>query len=109
MIKQVFSVYDSVTKLFLEPFFAQTIEESIRKFRTTVNHPDAGAIQQYPEDYTLFHLGEYDLETGAMRPLATPHSLGVAVQFLEEKDKSQLALFPEQDDAPRTQLTKEAN
>lgn len=82
MTKQVFSVFDSATKLFLDPFFAQTIEEALRRFRATVNHPEATNINEYPEDYTLFHLGEYDLESGELRPLSTPHSLGLAVTFL---------------------------
>lgn len=95
MTKQVFSVFDSATKLFLDPFFAQTIEEALRRFRATVNHPEASQIKEYPEDYTLFHLGEYNLETGALLPLSSPHSLGVAVTFVENRPTPTLTLETE--------------
>lgn len=81
---QVFSVFDSAANLFLEPFQCRTIEEAIRRFRSTVNHPEGSLISEYPEDYTLFHLGEFDQETGSLVSNNTPHSLGVAVTFMEQ-------------------------
>lgn len=83
MKQQLFSVYDAAAKMFLEPFDARTIEEAMRRFRATVNHPEKSLISKYPEDYTLFHVGEFDQETGVLRPLDTPHSLGVAVTFVD--------------------------
>lgn len=80
----LFTVFDSAAKLFLPPFEARTAEEAIRRFRTTVNSPES-QINKYPEDYTLFEVGEFDQESGLLIPLATPHSLGVAITFLEQK------------------------
>lgn len=82
----LFSVFDSAAKLFLPTFEARTIEEAIRRFRSTVNHAESN-ISKYPEDYTLFHLGEFNQESGELLSLPTPHSLGLAVTFLEKPDR----------------------
>jgi len=82
MNKEAFSVFDSAAKLFLEPFFAETIEVACRMFRQVVNKPDH-QFAKFPEDYTLFHVGSFNPESGMLEPLATPHSLGVAVTFVD--------------------------
>lgn len=76
----LFAVYDSAAKAFNLPFPAQTIEMAIREFRQAVNRE--GRFNDYPEDYTLFHVGEFDQEKGLLVPLATPVNLGVAVMYL---------------------------
>jgi len=81
MRMQAFSVYDGAAKAYLEPFFADTVEVAIRMFRAVVSKPDH-QFARFPEDYTLFHLGEFDQELGLLNPLKTPHSLGLAVQFV---------------------------
>ena len=87
MKTQYFAAFDSATQLFLPPFPAQTIEEAIRGFRSVVNRPDH-QFNQFPEDYTLFHLGEFDTATGAFTSLSTPHNLGLAVSFLASSASS---------------------
>jgi len=77
----VFTVYDSAARKYLEPFFAETVEVACRMFRALVNK-EGHQFARFPEDYTLFHLGEYDAETGYIVPLDTPHSLGVALTFV---------------------------
>lgn len=77
-----FTVHDSAAGAFLEPFCAPTIEVAIRMFRQLVNRADH-QFGKFPEDYTLFHVGEFDQESGALVGLPTPHSLGVAVTFVE--------------------------
>jgi hypothetical protein len=85
LILQIFSIFDQAAGAFLPPWHAQTLEVALRRFRATVNahHQESNPIAEYPEDYTLFHLGEFDQATGETRPLPTPHSLGVAVTFVE--------------------------
>jgi hypothetical protein len=89
---QLFAVYDAAAMRFIEPFPAPTIEFAIREFRSTVNR-EGSQIHKYPEDYTLFHIGEFDQETGFLLPLQAPHSLGVAITF---KDEPKLTAFQEQ-------------
>lgn len=77
-----FSTYDSKVGAFSEPFFAPSVEFAIREFRRAVNS-EGTQVSKYPEDYTLFVVGEFDQETGKFVP-QEPTSLGVAITFLEE-------------------------
>lgn len=81
MREEMFSVYDSAAKRYLQPFFAETQEVAIRMFRAIVNKADH-QFNRFPEDYTLFYVGVFDGETGMVQP-CTPHSLGVALTFVE--------------------------
>lgn len=82
MDTEIFSVYDSAAKRYLDPFVAPTVEMALRGFRSAVNK--AGhQFNEYPSDYTLFHIGSFSAERGEVVPLA-PHSLGVAITFLSE-------------------------
>lgn len=80
---QAFSVFDGAANLFLEPFWAPTMEVAIRGFREACQRQDH-QFNKFPEDYTLFHVGEFDQERGEFTPL-TPRSLGVAITFLQKR------------------------
>lgn len=82
MREEVFTVYDSAARRYLQPFFAETVETAIRAMRELVNR-QGHQFNKFPEDYVLFHLGQFDGETGMMQPLAAPHAIGVAVTFLD--------------------------
>jgi len=75
-----FTVYDSAARRYLEPFFAETVEVACRMFRSLVNK-EGHQFNRFPEDYTLFHIGEYDAELGELTAM-TPHSLGVALTYV---------------------------
>lgn len=81
---QMFSVYDSAADRYTDPFVAPTIEWAIREFRRSANQPGK-QISEYPQDYTLFHIGEFNPESGVLEP-QVPRSLGVAIQFVESPD-----------------------
>ena len=78
----LFSIFDSAAKGFLPPFDAPTVEVAIRMFRATVNQPES-QFSKFPEDYTLFQVGEFDHETGFLAATEAPIPLGVAITFLE--------------------------
>ncbi len=82
MMKQIFCIWDSAAHAFLDPFIAPTIEFALREFRRAVNQPEH-QFNQYPEDYILFHIGEFSVEEGKIIP-SQPHSLGVGQTFLEQ-------------------------
>jgi len=77
----VFTVYDSAAKRYLEPFFAETVEVACRMFRALVNK-EGHQFCRFPEDYVLFHIGVYSTESGELEGLSAPHSLGVALTFV---------------------------
>lgn len=81
---QVFSVYDSAADAFLQPFFAPTVEFAVREFRRAVNE-EGHQFNQYPDDYTLFHIGEFDQSSGALAG-AAPRSLGIAITMMDYTD-----------------------
>lgn len=83
MTEQVFTVFDSAAKAFLTPFFAPTVESAIRSFREIVNK-EGHQFNRFPEDYTLFHVGEFDQVTGLLKAFDTPHSLGLALSFVSK-------------------------
>lgn len=84
MTTELFTVFDSAAEKFLEPFHAPTIEYALRQFRSTLTDPQH-MFAKYPEDYTLFHIGTFSLETGRLEGLSTPHSLGIALTFMPEE------------------------
>lgn len=81
MTQLAFTVFDSAAKAFLDPFFAPTIESAMRSFREVCNR-EGHMFNRFPEDYTLFHCGEFCAETGVFTAIA-PHSLGVALSFVD--------------------------
>ena len=60
--------------------FFQAKPEAIRAFSDEANRPES-AIFKHPGDYTLFQIGEYDIQTGLLVPLPTPSSLGLGVEY----------------------------
>ncbi len=86
MNELAFSVYDSAANRYLEPFFAPTMEFAIRGFREAVNK-EGHQFKKFPEDYTLYHIGGFDAETGNLQQ-SEPRSLGVAITFVDNMGPS---------------------
>lgn len=83
MIVQVFSVFDSKAASFAQPFFSPTIVTAQRAF-TGACKETTSMLNQYPEDFCLFHLGEFDDQTGLFAPLVAPVNLGLARIYIAE-------------------------
>lgn len=79
----VYSVYDSKVKAYMQPFMAQTNGQALRMFEDTVRD-EKTVLHMHPEDYTLFALAIYDDQTGTYENLQTPTSLGVAIEYKGE-------------------------
>jgi len=89
MVRKVFAVYDSKSQLYGQPFFVRTIQEALRSWSDICNDPET-TFYKHPGDYTLFHLGEFNEETGRMENLETPYTLGLAQEQLRQKTVSPL-------------------
>ncbi len=85
MIVLAFSVFDAAAEAYMPPTFMQTKGQAIRSFADAVNE-EGSAFGRHAADYTLFHVGMFDEQTGSLKPLATPDSLGNALQFVERVD-----------------------
>ncbi len=86
MEKHLFSVFDTAAGAFLDPFVAPSIEYAIRSFRQAVNTAEH-QFNRFPEDYTLFHVGVFAIESGEIIG-SNPKSLGVAITFLDRMGPS---------------------
>lgn len=67
MIAQMFSVYDAKAGSFAQPFFSQNKQLALRAI-SAVMHDETHTFFMHAEDYTLYWLGSWDDETGALEP-----------------------------------------
>ena len=67
MQQGIFTVFDMAAKMFLEPFFAPTVEVAIRGFSEACRNPDHN-FNRHPEDFALYHIGEYDATSAVIVP-----------------------------------------
>lgn len=74
MILKMFSIRDTKGEIFNPPYYAKTHGEAERQFKTLTNDPKS-TINQYPEDFDLYYLGDYDDQTGKLKSLDTPQHL----------------------------------
>lgn len=63
---QAISLYDSKAKTYGNPFFTSTTEAGLRDFAYLVNDSKMAA-HNFPADFDLFHVGEFDTDTGIFR------------------------------------------
>lgn len=76
----VFSVRDNGAGLFMAPFLATNNLIAVRNLSEEVNNPQS-VISKYPEQFSLFHLGDYDHDNGQFTNLKSPADLGLASQY----------------------------
>jgi len=85
VILQAFAVYDNKAKAFATPFFQASVPLAVRAFGAAANDRSL-LIAQYPEDYTLFHIGTFDDEIGQLHCLAQHENLGLASVYIKPKE-----------------------
>lgn len=66
MIARLYSIHDSAVKIYLPPMAFRTHGEAERDFVSKVNNPDFGHLHKSPGNFTLFHVGTWDDESGVM-------------------------------------------
>lgn len=67
----LFSVKDTATQLFAQPFPSAAEMAAIRSVRDLVGKAD-NAVGQHPEDYELHQIGMFDDNTGVIDALSPP-------------------------------------
>lgn len=80
---QVFCVQDTKAEAFMRPWVARTVNEAIRNFAAEVNTADS-ALMKFPNDFCLWHVGEFDEETGRVKGFAECRPLGFAVEHVRK-------------------------
>lgn len=84
MLLKAFSIRDQKAEVFNTPFFQKTHGEAERNFRTLVNDQKS-TVFQFPEDFDLYYVGDYDDVLGTFRSLETPQHVIKAVQLVDRK------------------------
>lgn len=76
-------IYDSLIKEFSTPIFFESKGKAIRSFQNGVND-EKSSLFNFPDQFTMFYIGDLELDTGRFESLSTPESLGLALNFKTE-------------------------
>lgn len=77
---KMYSMFDSKTQSYGTPFFQRTRGEAERTFKTWANDETTN-VGNYPEDFTLMEVGEFDDQTCILTCTPELVSIGNAQQF----------------------------
>lgn len=77
----VFSIRDNKASAFGTPFFQQTRGVALRSF-LDLARDSKSTIAQHPDDYSLFEVGSFDLESGKLSSHDTPEYCARASELL---------------------------
>lgn len=80
MFKNLYSVVDTRSNIFGNPFSSINNQTALRDFNRAFLDPNTD-IHHFPIDYCLYHIGTFNDVTGAIVPCFD--KLGPASQFLE--------------------------
>lgn len=83
MIKSIYAVFDSKTKLFGNPFNSLRQEAAVRDFQYAANDPSTD-ICRYSSDFALYFLGTFCDESGKYETLDQPQHIVSAFQLKSE-------------------------
>lgn len=90
MILKAFTVYDTKSEAYMQPFFQNAKGQAIRAFEDSCNDPNH-PFSKHPGDYVLFEIGAYDDQSGTMID-AINENLGNGIEYKR--------LTPSQPDQP---------
>ena len=75
MTLRLYTLHDSKANRFTHPMTMMNDGDAIRGFTTVLNTPNT-SYNLYPDDFTLFAIGEFDELTGKITPFQIYDSLG---------------------------------
>jgi len=85
MITRIFAVYDSKAASFMTPYFAMNQGLGIRSFVHLARDPNS-YVSSFPTDFSLFELGQIDMESGIISNHEHAINLGQAAAFLTKEE-----------------------
>lgn len=87
MYINAYTIYDSKSEIYTQPFFQATDAVAQRAFQDLINDPEH-PFGRHPQDYTLFALGTFD-DSNAEILSQAPKSLGNGAEFKYQEDENQ--------------------
>lgn len=76
----LFSVYDKVSKMYVDLFTSQTKESAQRSFNSAAFNRGT-MLSKFPSDFALYCLGEFDNATGEVCGMPTPELVQNCVEI----------------------------
>lgn len=80
---QIFSIYDKKAQAYMSPFYYHQKGQALRAFEDAVNDPQT-PFTKHPEDFQLFHIGEWNDSTGKITPLSNPVPIEEALNVIKK-------------------------
>lgn len=91
---KIYSVFDEKAQVFNTPFTCGNQAVAVRSF-TDICLNGANMVSKYPEDFKLYHVGNFDVVKGTITALDVPEFVVSAMQVVN----SHLSSREESDDA----------
>lgn len=83
MKQQCFSILDAKTGYFNVPYFSPTVASGRRAFQE-VCRDENSLVHKYPDDFQLWHIGEFDDNDGHLTSFDPPGMLCKATEFIQK-------------------------
>lgn len=75
---KIVTVRDIVANAYGNPMFVASLGGAIRSFSDEINKTDGNQLALHPEDYEMYHHGEFVPETGEFEILEKPVQIAAA-------------------------------
>lgn len=74
MIYGVYAIYDSAAHVFTAPTIDISDASAVRSFQQVI--ANSGSVMNFkPDDFSLYQVGTFDVETGELEPFTPPSRL----------------------------------
>lgn len=84
-VKKMMMFRDTKAEKNEKPFIVNSLGEAERVLHQAANAKES-AIAQFPEDYVLFHVADWDEFTGEVKPIEGIRSIGCAINYVKKED-----------------------
>lgn len=82
MTTRIYAIYDAKANRFAPPFTVVNDEVAKRTLAHTFVNVGDCPLTQYPGDFSLFALGEFEEDTGDIMPFDCKQNLGTVLQIM---------------------------
>nr|WAE43445.1 MAG: nonstructural protein [Microviridae sp.] len=89
MSKKIYSIRDIKSTGYLPCFSCENHVEATRQIQRTVKNPQT-LLGEFPEDFEVYYLGDFDQQSGIITPLTNPQFLTSVKALLELIPKAPL-------------------
>lgn len=80
-MKKVYSVYDKKAMFFSSPIIVDFPVQAERALQQEASNPNS-QLHQYPDDFAMYQIGEFDESRGTLIPLDVPLHFHEVAEFV---------------------------